>query len=164
VSQLVADLGDSSSGKGVIPLPLSRADFERSVAPTNGKVRLSRFDRSENEKDITIKAELAFDSLDALSQVEAFKDAELKAGAEGSQHSLSQLIARAPTEPVTEDTLRMLDAFFDGYGLTFTIATPQPIKSNTLGTLSADKKVLTYKTSIRDIVQSKSDVVLGVSW
>lgn len=164
VSQLVADLGDSGSGKGVIPLPLSRADFERSVAPANGKVRLTRFDRSENEKDITIKAELAFDSLDALSQVEAFKDAELKTGVEGTQHTLSQLIARAPTEPVTEDTLRMLDAFFDGYGLTFTLATPQPMKSNTLGTLSADKKVLTYKTSIKDIVQSKSDVVLGVSW
>jgi hypothetical protein len=58
----------------------------------------------------------------------------------------------------------MLDAFFDGYGLSFVIQTPQPMKSNTLGTLSDDKKVLTYKTTIKDIVQSKGDVVLGVSW
>lgn len=164
VSQLVANLGDSSSGKGVIPLPLSRADFERSVATTNGKVRLTRFDRSENEKDITIRAELAFDSLDALAQVEAFKDEELKAGTAGGLHSLSQLVARAPSEPVTEDTLRMLDAFFDGYGLSFTIVTPQPMKSNTLGTLSADKKVLSYTTTIKDIVQTKSDVILNVTW
>ena len=45
-----------------IPLPVSRADFERSLAASGGKVRLTRFDRSENEKDITIRAELAFDS------------------------------------------------------------------------------------------------------
>jgi hypothetical protein len=164
VSQLVADLGDSTSGKGVVPLPLSRADFERSLASAKGRVRLTRFDRSENEKDITIRAELAFDSLEALSQVEAFQDAELKTGTEGARHSFSQLIARVPAEPITEDTQRMLDAFFDGYQLTFAIETPQPIQSSTLGTVSSDRKSLKYTTTIKDIMQTRSDIVLTVTW
>jgi hypothetical protein len=164
VSQLVADLGDSTSGKGVVPLPLSRGDFERSLAGAKGRVRLTRFDRSENEKDIIIRAELAFDSLEALSQVEAFHDADLKTGTEGARHSFSQLIARAPAEPVTEDTFRMLDAFFDGYQLSFAIETPQPMQTTTLGSLSTDRKSLLYSTTIKDILQTKSDIVLKVTW
>jgi hypothetical protein len=164
VSQLVADLGDSRSEKGIVPLPLSRSDFERSLEGAKGKVRLARFDRSENEKDITIRAEIVFESLNALSQVEAFRDAELKTTSSGSRHTFSQLIARAPEEPVSEDTLRMIDSFFDGYNLTFAIEVPLPIQANSLGTVSANKRVLTYTTSIKDIERTKSDIVLSLGW
>jgi hypothetical protein len=164
VSQLVADLGDPGSGRGVVPLPLSRGDFERSIADAKGKVRLTRFDRSENEKDITIRAELSFDSLESLSQVQAFQDAGLKATADGGRHTFSQVIARASSEPVTEDTQRMLDAFFDGYNLSFSIETPQPIQSNTLGSLSANRKSVTYTTTIKDIMLAKNDTILSVTW
>jgi hypothetical protein len=164
VSQLIADLGVSSSERGVIPLPLSKADFERSLEGSKGAVRLTRFSRSENEKDITIDAELSFDSLEALSAVEAFRPQALKVGTNGLRHSFSELITRAPARPVTEDSLRMIDAFFTGYDLTFVIEAPQPIKESSLGSLSADKKVLTYTTSIKDLVRAKADVVLSLSW
>ena len=164
VSQLIANLGASSSEKGVVPLPLSKSDFERSLESSNGKVRLTRFSRSENEKDITVSAELSFDSLDALSQVDAFRSQDLKFGTDGSQRTFSELIARAPGRPVTEDSLRMIDAFFTGYDLTFTIEAPQPIKLNSIGTLSDDKRTLTYSTSIKDLVRAKSDVILSVGW
>jgi hypothetical protein len=164
VSQLVADLGDTPSSKGIVPLPLSRDDFERSLADTKGKVRLTRFDRSENEKDVTIKAELSFDSLEALSQVAAFRDAELKPGTDGQQHTFSQVIARAPAAPPTEDTLKMVDAFFDGYDLTFVVETPKPIQTASIGTVSADRRSVSYTASIKDIVQTKNDIVLKVAW
>lgn len=164
VSQLVVNLGDSRSEKGIVPLPLSRSDFERSLASAKGKVRLARFDRSENEKDITIRAEISFETLDSLSQVEAFHDAELKATVRGSRHTFSQLIARAPEDPVSEDTLRMIDSFFDGYNLTFAIEVPQAIQANSLGTVSANKRVLTYTTNIKEIERAKSDIVLSLEW
>jgi hypothetical protein len=164
VSQLVADIGDPGSGRGIVPLPLTRGDFERSLAPAKGKVRLGKFERSENEKDITIRAEIAFDSLESLSQVQAFQDAGLKATTDGGSHAFSQVIARVPAEPVTEDTLKMLDAFFDGYSLSFSIETPQAMQSNSLGTLSANRKSVTYTTTIKDIMQAKSDIVLAVTW
>jgi hypothetical protein len=164
VSQLIAGLGDASEGRRVIPLPLTRADFDRSLESARGKVRLVRFDRSENEKDVVISVELAFDSLEALAALDAFRGAEIKTGTDGSAHTFSQLISRAPRQPINEDSLRMVDAFFKGYDLTFTIEAPQPVKSSTLGTLSDDKRTLTYTTSVTDVVRTRNDLVLTMSW
>jgi len=164
VSQLVVNLGNPVDGKGVIPLPLTKADFERSVASSQGMVRLTSFDRSEDQKDVTIRVELAFDSLEALAKLDAFQSAQIRLSSDGGGHSFSQLIAKAPREPITEDSLRMVDAFFGDYDLAFTIEVPQPVKTNTLGTLSQDRRVLTYKTSVKDLVRTKSDVVLSMSW
>jgi len=164
VSQLVANLGNPVDGKGVVPLPLSKEDFERSLVSIQGKVRLTRFDRSENQKDVTIHVELAFDSLNALAQMDAFKSAQISTSSDGGTHTFSQLVAKAPREPISEDTLRMVDAFFGGYDLSFTVEAPQPVKTNSLGTLSSDKRILTYTTTIGDIVRSKNDIVLSMSW
>ncbi len=164
ISQLVADLGISSTGRPVVPLPVTRADFERSVASAGGKVRLTSFSRSENEKDITIRAELAFDSVDALAKVDAFQDADLKWSSAGSQRQFSQVVARAPQKPLTDDSKRMLEALFDGYDLTFALEAPRVIQTSTLGTLSADKRTLTYKTSIKDAMTTAQDLVMSAQW
>lgn len=164
ISQLVANLGVSSTGKSAIPLPVSRSDFDRSLAASNGKVRLARFDKSEDEKDITIQAEIAFDSLDSLARIDAFHDAELKWGTEGSRRTFSQVVARTPRQPLSDDSRRMLEALFEGYDLTFVVVAPQPITDSTLGTLSADKKTLTYKTTIKDVMTTTQDLVLSARW
>jgi hypothetical protein len=164
VSQLAADLGTSSTGKSAIPLPISRQDFDRSIAAANGKVRLIRFSRTENEKDITISAELSFDSIEALASLDAFKDAQLKATTDGARNTMSQVIAKTPPEPLTDDTKRMIDSLFSGYDISFTVETPRPIQSSTLGTVSADKRTLTYKASVRDVMTTAGDLVLEMSW
>ncbi len=164
ISQLVADLGVSTTGKAAIPLPVTRADFDRSLASSGGKVRLTRFDKSENAQDITVHAELAFDSVDALSSLDAFKDAELRYTSDGSSRILTQVIVRAPKEPLSEDTQRMMDALFDGYELSYTVEAPKPMQETTVGTLSADKRSLTYKASVKEIMMSKSDLVLSAKW
>lgn len=164
ISQLVADLGVSSTGKSAIPLPVSRSDFERSLAASNGKVRLTRFDKSEDEKDITIRAEIAFDSLDSLAKIDAFHDAELKWGTEGSHRTFSQVVARTPRQPLSDDSRRMLEALFEGYDLTFVVVAPQPITDSTLGTLSADKRTLTYETTIKDVMTTTQDLVMSARW
>jgi hypothetical protein len=164
VSQIVTELGVSSTGKSAIPLPLSRPDFERSVAPSGGKVRLTAFDRSENEKDITIHAELSFDSVDALASIDAFHDAALTLASQGSQRSFSQVIAKKPRQPLSDESKRMLDALFDGYDLTFVLETPRAIKDSALGTLSSDRRTLTYKTTVKDALTAGKDLVLSASW
>ena len=164
ISQLIADLGVSSTGRSVVPLPVSRADFDRSLAASAGKVRLTRFDRSENEKDITIRAELSFDSLDALAKIDAFRDADLKWGTDGGRRVFSQVVARTPRQPMSEDSRRMLETLFDGYELSFVVVAPQPIQDSTLGTLSADKRTLSYKTTIKDVMATTQDLVLSARW
>ncbi len=164
VSKLVVSLGNPVDGKGAIPLPLSRDDFERSLTAAGGKVRLTKFDRSDDKKDVTIHVELAFDSVDALAQIDAFQTAQIRFSSVGGTRTFSELVARAPREPISDDTLRMIDAFFGGYDLSFTVEVPQPVKTSSVGSLSSDKRALTYTTSIGDIVRSKNDIVLSMSW
>jgi hypothetical protein len=164
VSQLIVSLGVSETGASTIPLPLTRADFERSLESSGGKVRLTRFDRSEDEKDITIHVQLTFDSFDALARLDAFRDAQLKLSTEGDRHVFSQTIAKASTEPVSEESLSMMDALFSGYELRFALQAPRPIQSSTLGTLSEDRKTLTWSAPVRDVVTTRSDLVLSAGW
>ena len=164
ISQLVADLGVSSTGKSVVPLPVSRSDFERSLAASNGKVRLTRFDKSEDPKDITIRADLAFDSLDALARIDAFHDADIKWGTDASRRTFSQVVARTPRQPISDDSRRMLETLFDGYDMSFVLVAPQPIQESSLGSLSTDKRTLTYKTTIKDIMTTTQDLVLSARW
>jgi hypothetical protein len=164
ISQLVVDLGRPQGEKGPVPLPVSREDFEKSLQDAKGEVRLTSYRRSEDEKDITIRAELAFNSVEALSKVGAFADADLSLASAGGKRTFAQVVSRAPGEPVTEDSLRMIDALFDGYAITWTVVTPRPILSASVGTLSADKRTLTYSTSVKEIMRSKTDIDLAVSW
>jgi hypothetical protein len=147
-----------------VPLPVTRADFERALSATQGKVRLTKFERTENEKDINVRAELAFDSLDSLAQVDSFKDAELKASVSGSRHTLTQTIAKGVKQLPAADTQRMIDELFDGYVLSFTIQAPSAIVTAPVGTLSADKRTLTYKANVKDVLSTTSDIVLSLSW
>ncbi len=164
VSQLVADLGLSSTGGTVVPLPLSRADFDRAVESSKGKVRVTRFDRSENEKDITISVQLAFDSFDALARLDAFRDAGLKLASDGTARTFTQVVARAPAQPVSDSTLQMFDALFSDYTLSFVLNVPRPITSAPVGTLSPDKRTLTYSAPVKDVVTTKADIVLLAAW
>lgn len=164
VSQLVANLGLPSTGKSAIPLPITRSDFERSLGASGGKVRLVRFDRSENEKDITVRIALSFDSMEALRAVDAFQEADLKWGSEGSLRTFSQVVARTLTPPLNEDSRRMLETLFDGYEMSYVLEVPRPIQDAPLGTLSADKKTLTYSAKIQDIMSTPQDLVMSARW
>jgi hypothetical protein len=58
----------------------------------------------------------------------------------------------------------MLETLFDGYDLTFVFVAPQPIQDSALGTLSADKRSLTYKTNIKDVMTTTQDLVMSARW
>ena len=164
VSQLVADVGLSTTGTSAVPLPLTRADFDHSVESSAGKVRITSFSRAEDDKDITIKVVLAFDSFDSLARLDAFRDANLSLTTAGGRSTFTQLIARSPSEPLNPQSQQMLDALFSDYTLSFVVEAPRPIQASTLGTLSADKKTLTYKATVKDVVSTSSDLQLTASW
>jgi hypothetical protein len=163
VSQFVADLGRASAEHGPAPLPVSREDFERGLQGVGG-VTLKSFQRTADEKDITIRAEIAFDALESLAKVPAFRDAPPSLTESAGRHTFSQLVVKAPAEQISADTQQMVDAFFDGYAVTLRVQTPGPIQSSSAGTVSADKKELTYTASIKDLVSTKRDIVLTVTW
>jgi hypothetical protein len=163
VSQMIADLGRSGSEKVDLPLPVTKEDFERGLQGVSG-VRVSGFSRAENEKDITIHVQLSFDSIDSLSRVAAFHGESLSLSTSGTRHTFTQLVTKAETEEMSQDSLQMLDTFFDGYSISLAIEAPSPIQAYTIGKLSTDKRTLTYTASVKELVTAKSDVVLSLSW
>ncbi len=163
ISQLVADLGRSGSAKGVMPLPVTREDFQRGTQGAAG-VTLTGFSRSENEKDITIRAQLAFNRIESLAALEAFREESPRVTVSGVTHTYTQLVVKAADKPVSKDSMEMVDTFFDGYKVSLSVETPLPIKSFTLGKLSSDKKTLTFEAPVRDLVAAEKDVVLSLSW
>jgi hypothetical protein len=73
-------------------------------------------------------------------------------------------VAKTPPQPLSDDSKRMLETLFDGYDLSFVVEAPKPIQDSTLGTLSADKKTLTYKTTIKDVMTTTQDLVMSARW
>jgi hypothetical protein len=163
IAQTVADLGRSGADKGPLPLPVSREDFERGLAGIKG-VELKSIARTENETDITIRAVFAFDSIDSLAKIPAFSDAPPSVQVSGTRHTFSQLLAKAADQEMNQDSLQMLDAFFEGYAIKLIFEVPLAIQSYSLGTLSADKKTLTFTAPVKDLATARKDVAMSFTW
>ena len=58
----------------------------------------------------------------------------------------------------------MLETLFDGYEISYVLQAPQPIQSAPLGTLSLDKRTLTYTTKIQDVMTTTQDLVMSARW
>ncbi|HEB10272.1 MAG TPA: hypothetical protein ENI06_03550, partial [Spirochaetales bacterium] len=66
VSRLIANLESAETKGNVVPLPLSRKEFERTVNNTDG-LELVSYSRKEDKVDIRIEAKVNFNSIEALS-------------------------------------------------------------------------------------------------
>jgi hypothetical protein len=163
VSQIVTDIGRAGAQESPLPLPVTKEDFERGVGGVFG-VRLASFSRSENEKDISIHAVIGFDSVSALAQVAAFRDEAPSLTVSGGSHTYSQLIVKATSDQPSADTQAMLDALFSGYKVSLSVEAPAQIQTYTLGTLSPDKRTLSYSASVKDLVITTKDIVMSLSW
>ncbi len=163
ISQMIADLGKTGTEQVPLPLPVTREDFERGLAGVPG-VQLRGFARTQNEKDIIIKAQISFDRVESLAQVAAFRaEAPSLVTSEG-RHTLSQLIVKGTRQEMSPDSLQMMDTLFQGYAISVSVEAPAAIQSTTLGTVSPDKRTLTYNASVKDLATAKNDVVLSLTW
>jgi len=164
ISRELVDLGRTEGDPAVVPLPVSREDFERALHGIDG-VLLKSFRRAQDEKEVTIGAVIAFASLEALSRIEAFRELDTRISATESGRTLTQLIAKAAPVPVTADSRRMVEELFDGYELAYVVHTPAPITASSPGTtLSADRRTLTFTARISDLVDRTEDLVVSLRW
>ena len=140
ISRQLANLGQAAGEAPSVPLPVQREDFQRALLGAPG-LTLRSFSRTQDDSDVSIRAEIAFASLDALARVEAFREMQVRLETSGSRRTLSLLLARAAEGPVSEDSLQMIDEMFEGRALTFVIQLPGPILSASSGAqVSADKR------------------------
>ncbi|MEE8591858.1 MAG: hypothetical protein V3T35_11125, partial [Spirochaetia bacterium] len=67
-------------------------------------------------------------------------------------------------EEITEDSLEMIETFFQGYDLVYAITVPSQVNSHSLGELSADGRTVTYTITVPEILKRSQPLVLEVVW
>lgn len=164
VSRQLADLGRTAADAPAVPLPVEREDFQRAVAGVQG-VRLASFSRSQNELEVSIRAEIAFRSLEDLARVESLREMQIRVENDGDRHTLRMLVAAAAEEPPAGDSVAMVDQVFEGRALTYVVQPPAPVvDASAGGTVSADRRTVTWTARMKDLVALPDDLVYSVTW
>ncbi len=164
VSRLITHLESTETKGNVVPLPLSREEFERTVNNTDG-LELVSYSRKKDEVDIHIEAKINFNSIDALSVMDNRNENSFSLRSEQGNRVVSQIIyAGSHGEAPTRDSLEMMETFFSGYNLIFIVETPDEIYKHNLGELSADKRSVTYQISIPELFGDTMKKIFEVAW
>jgi hypothetical protein len=58
----------------------------------------------------------------------------------------------------------MIETFFEGYDLSYRVTAPAVIVRYSLGELSEDKRSVSYKTTVAELLKSGEKQVLEVAW
>ena len=163
VSQFMKNIDVGREDKR-LPLPLSEEDFRRTVDGIEG-LRLADLQQREDEENVHIRAQLEFDSLNALNGLSREPGLGLSLAAAGEGTVFRQVISPG-TEPeeLSEDSLAMIEEFFAGYELAYRVTAPAPVKRHSLGELSADGLSVSYNVTVPQLLQAAEPVILEVVW
>ncbi len=163
IPRSVADLGRTPDKNAPVPLPVEKTDFLRGIAGISG-LRLARYTRRADEENVSIHAEIAFKRLEDLAKAPALRDAGLSLVENGGTRTLTQLVAGAPDSPPSAESLAMTDSLFGGGSVTVVLQTPSPMTPGPIGTLSPDRRTLSWTATLGDLARRTGSVVLTATW
>jgi hypothetical protein len=163
VSQYIKNIDAERSAKQ-LPLPVNEEEFRRSVQSIEG-LRLTSLEQREDQENVYIRAELEFDSLDAVNALGAEGQMGISLETQNGTKVFRQVIYEPQEgEEITGESLAMVETFFQGYELVYSLTVPSEVRSNSLGTLGADRRTVEYRVTVADILKSTKPLVLEVVW
>ena len=163
ISQFMKNI-DAGREEKQLPLPVNEEEFVRTAEGIEG-LRLTDIDEREDEENVYIRAELEFDSVDAVNALGRAGQIGISLENQGTTNTFRQVIfAGQEGEEITEDSLEMIETFFQGYDLVYAITVPSQVKSHSLGDLSADGRTVTYTITVPEILKASQPLVLEVDW
>jgi hypothetical protein len=163
ISQFMKNI-DAGREEKQLPLPVNEEEFLRTADGIEG-LRLTDIDEREDEENVYIQAELEFDSIDAVNALGRAGEIGISLENQGETNIFRQVIfAGQEGEEITEDSLEMIETFFQGYDLVYAITVPSQVKSHSLGDLSADGRTVTYTITVPEILKASQPLVLEVVW
>ncbi|MEJ5188744.1 hypothetical protein [Treponema sp. J25] len=169
VSRMVESLGKLDGNERFLPFPVGKVDFERTVTRVPG-LSLRSYNTRQDEKNITVLAELAFQNLDALR---VFLDSTGRLVSFSDEADQKRLVIRLAPGPATTDPdiQNLVRSVFEGYEIGLTITTPtvpsyegRGIGRGKVGTLSLSGLRLTFTAPTADILLAPEAVEYSLSW
>lgn len=142
-----------------LPIPVSRADFERAADNVDG-LRLRRYRVREEAGLVTVEARLSFESVEALSHWY---------GAEGSislressgRTVWTQLLAPGSVDStVAEAIARSLE----GYTVRYVLRPPSRVIGSSLGEITEDGRASEVELTLSELATTEGPVIWSVEW
>jgi len=172
ISRLVESMGKLDGNERWLPLPVGRADMERTVARVKG-LSLTSFSSKQDENDVSIQSELEFTNLQALG---AFLDASGRTASLNQANGKSSLTMRLAEGggQLDPELKRLVDEVFKGYLVGIRVRTPSNPTSTGAGTatapsigtasINAAARTASYSASIAELLSSTLPVVWTITW
>jgi len=165
LSRMFEALGNLDGNEKQLPLPVGRTDFERTVNRVPG-LALTAYSTSQDEKDLLVKAELSFTSLDALA---GFLDAagqSVRLVSDGGNRTMGLVLVRG-IKNVDADLESLVRTVFAGYTIDMRFNFPSTPTVSTVGNIGQAAVTGTsarYTSPVTDLVLSSEPVELRLSW
>jgi len=170
VSLELENMGKLDGNEGQPPVPAGKADLERTVARVPG-LRLVSYNSREEGRDMVYKAELAFETPEALEALFAGDGQQFKVDVKGKRITICFPAAG------TDDLLfkdMMVDAF-KGYEFSLSFLVPGAAKAAWFdtngkavgqfpGTCSVGDKTVSYSVPMADLAYLDNSLNLEISW
>jgi hypothetical protein len=123
----------------------------------------------EDEQDLFIAAEFAFDRIEDFTEIDEFDDMPMTYVQTGGQSTFRMVIsegheAGASDSEADPEMKAMLEQMFAGYELVVIVNAPKRIASHSLGELSADSRSVRYSLPILDMEDLAEETALTVTW
>ena len=165
VSPMVMNLGSMGEDDQFSPLPVSEEDFLVTAATVPGII-VDDVSSREDEKGVHISAVVNFESTNALSQFFSLPDESpgIIITADEETTILRYVVFENPEEPIPEESMEMINAFFSGDILSFEITPPTRVLEVNIGEISGNGRTASFSVSIPELFSGEEDVVWEVRW
>ncbi|MCL1812033.1 MAG: hypothetical protein FWG29_00765 [Treponema sp.] len=170
ISLELYNMGKTEGNEGMLPLPAGKEDLERTVARIPG-LRMVSFSSRQDEKDLIVNADFAFDSPEALAALMENGDQQFQVDLKGKKITL-RFPAGENSEPAFKE---MIESAFLGYNFSFSLSVPGPAKTAWFdgngksvqrypGTCSVRNNTVDYTVSMGDLVYLDAPLDLEIGW
>jgi hypothetical protein len=163
ISQYIKNI-DAGRSEKILPLPINEEDFRRSTESIDG-LSLTDLEEREDEENVYIRAELEFDNVEAVNALGRDGQIGITLTTREETTTFRQLVyERQQHEEITEESLEMMETFFDGYELVYSVTVPGEVRDHNLGDLGPDGRTVTYTITVPEILKATEPLVLEVIW
>ncbi|MDR1108202.1 MAG: hypothetical protein LBL19_04120 [Spirochaetaceae bacterium] len=174
ISRAVDSLGKLDGNEGWPPLPVGRADFERTVSRVDG-LRLTSFSSREDEKDRVIRVKMDFSHPEALAGFLDASGQRARLSREGQNHRLSLTLGGGIPHQAPE-LLELAETAFEGYTMELDLTLPRDMQVTVTdgngreigqppaGTLRETPRNLRFSSSMAALLSSNEPVCMEILW
>jgi len=178
ISKMLDSLGGLDGNESIPAIPLSKADFEKTIARVPG-AKISSFSSTEDKKDKIIKVVVDYkddQTLLALLDPQLGGNTSLNRQGQNGNLNITLMDDSIDLSDYSEEVIEQVRVFFEGYDITVSFSgqgnskltvtdkngNAVPVQSNEKTVLSGKK--VSYSIGLMDLIEKKSGIKLLFSW